>query len=390
MEENMADYEKQTEKDLGKTYKNIGKLMSENMGAGITAGSAAAKQAMDDLNRDLLASQQYYLDEKARIEEETAVAEEAKYRRDYQNRLQKAKTASQAEIVRQNEQLRLQKKANKEYLEELKTHLEAVEAQVKVQKDRIVESFNEIAQKAAESLGEIENAREKMADKMSDYGGVFEKKKITFLNSGPYGSKEVFEDVVLDLSDEREELEHYADLLKKIQSQEDIPKALFDAIRGLSIKDAIFYQEALLALGKEEKAQYIADWEAIQKLATETASVSYAEDTKAVLQTVEQELEAWYGTVPSGFFEEGSLSAEAFGQGFLSKLSSMQNMLNEAMQSVLTAEKVVTPSAGKTMGEMIQNIQNSMTYVLNGAGETVSQQLRSVRAHATVELLREG
>lgn len=111
----------QREKELSEAYKKIGRLLSENLGAGISEGAGAAVDAMEQINTDLLATQQQYLNEKTRIEQETAAAEEEKSRRDYQNRLKKAKTAEQAEIVRQNERLRLQKKANAEYLEALES-----------------------------------------------------------------------------------------------------------------------------------------------------------------------------------------------------------------------------------------------------------------------------
>lgn len=381
----------QREKELSEAYKKIGRLLSENLGAGISEGADAAVDAMEQINTDLLATQQQYLNEKTRIEQETAAAEEEKSRRDYQNRLKKAKTAEQAEIVRQNERLRLQKKANAEYLEALESHLKTVEARIKEQKESIVREFNDIAQRTAESLEELTYAENKMAQKMVKFGGLFNSKTITILNSGPNESKEVFEETILDLSKERKELETYAALLQEVQKRMDIPSELFQAIRDLSVEDAIRYQEALLALDDEKLADYLEDWEAIQRLSDETTKISYAQEVRAVLDMAEEELADWYGTIPENFFEEGRLSAEAFGEGFVEKLKSMQSILEAAVQSVITVEALQSPYMQSTEeASGVQNVQNTVTYVLNSAGETVAQQLRSVRSHAEITKLREG
>ncbi len=387
----MTELEKKTEKELGNSYKQIGKLLSENIGAGIQEGSDAALEASEQLYKGLLENEQSYFDEKKRLEQAIEAAEEAQHQREYQNRLSRAKTATQAETYRQNELLRLQKKANAEYMATLQEHLDAVEAKIKAQKTIIINEFNEIAQRATESVEELERARDKMAQKMESYGKLFKEKTITFLNSGPGGSKEVFKDTVLDLSKERQELEQYAALLKEIQSQDDIPKGLFQAVREMSVKDAIQYQEALLAMDTDKRSAYIKDWEAIRKLSQETAYVSYAEDIQGTLSRVEEELADWYGTIPAEFMQEGVLSAEAFGEGFVKKLSSMQEVLQGAIQSLKVAEIFTAPSlVDKMKSAGVQNIQNTMTYVLNSAGETVSQQLRSAQAHAEILRLREG
>ena len=89
----MTELEKKTEKELGDSYKQIGKLLSENMGAGIQEGSDAAVEASDQLYKGLLESQQSYFDEKKRLEQTIEAAEEAQHQREYQNRLSRAKTA---------------------------------------------------------------------------------------------------------------------------------------------------------------------------------------------------------------------------------------------------------------------------------------------------------
>ncbi|MBE7048677.1 MAG: hypothetical protein E7393_04835 [Ruminococcaceae bacterium] len=386
----MAGQEGQTERELSSSFKRIGRLLSENMGLGIAEGTDEAKTASDQLYQELLDSQTKYMQEKERLENAIEAAEEAQAQRNYQNRLKRAKSAAQVQTVQQNEQLRLQKKANDEYIDALETHLKFVEERIRAQRERITDEFDQIAKKAADSLEDLEKAREKMAEKMVDYGGLYQSKRQIFLNAGPNGEREIYENAILDLSRERVELEKYASLLREIGMQEDIPSEMFQSIRELSIEDAIRYQEALLTLSDAERAAYIEDWKAIQNLAEQTAKDSFVKDTKLALDAIEGELENWYGTIPSGFFQEGTLSAEAFGAGFIESLANMQEMLQQAVSEVISGEGFLLQSGNSQTENTVRTNNYTTTYVLNGAGETVSQQLRSARAHEAVVQLREG
>ncbi len=378
-------------KDLGNQlsgeFEAIGRVISERLGRGIAGGSGSAQKALQTMNEDLLASQKQYMDEKSLLEQKMEAETEAKYRREYEQKLKKAKTVEQAEIIRQNESYRLQKKADERYMTALEEHLKNVEEKVKAQKEAIVSEFNEIAERAADSMEELDRAVSRMEEKMTGYGQLFRTKKTTFLNSGFKGSKEVFEDTLLDLSAERATLETYRALLQQIKEHEQIPQELFRVIRDMSVEDAVQYQTALLSLGEAELEHYLEDWKAIQELSRRTAEESYAEELQGMLSTLDRELEAWYGTVPDGFFEEGQLSAEAFGEGFMKKLQGLQETLQEAVFSVLSNSFAVAESAASQSVNNV-NQHNTVTYVLNSSGETVAEQLRSVRGHAAVSKLR--
>ena len=382
----METEDKLLQEKTKETYEHISKLMAD----GITKGQKAAEKATKEGNQNLLSAEAHYLEEKKRLQEEYEAAEEAKNRRAYQIKLQKAKTAEQAETVRINESLRLQKKANEAYLEELKERLEREEALIKAQKEQITKDFEAITQRASESVGELNKARENMAEKMVSYGGLFQEQKLVFFNSGPGGTREVFDDALLDLKAQRQELEEYARLLKEIQSRDEVPDEMIDAIRKLSITDAIKYGEAFVQLKPHELKSYIEDWVAIGALAQETSQEIYAEDTKKALQVIEQELSDWYGSIPAGFFTEGELSAEAFGNAFVKKLQSMQQMLEDAVQSVVLQPLINAENLAQSNAGVDHNVQQSMTYVLQGSGETVSQKLQSARNHAIIEKLRGG
>ncbi|MBE7041638.1 MAG: hypothetical protein E7400_06705 [Ruminococcaceae bacterium] len=375
--------------ELSQSYKKLGEFFGEALSDGIRGSLDGTDAAAGELSDALLENQAKIYAEIARVQEETERSQEEKLQREYQKRLSKAKTYQQAETVRQNEMFRLQKKANAEYIEELKEFLKQIETEIEAQKDKIEEAFNQIATKATKSLSELEKAKQNMADKMQDYGGIFETKHVIFRNAGPGGTPIHYDDTILDLAEKRSELENYAELLESVKALDEIPDGLFSVIRKLSVPDAIRYQEELLKMSEAERAGYVADWEAISELAEETSAWIYADETKQVLDGIEQELSEWYGTIPQGFLVEGELSAELFGQGFMSKMEALRQEIENAVLSVLPSD-VSIAEAETDRQDGAKEFSSSVTYILNSAGETVAEQLRSARSHADIVKMRGG
>lgn len=331
------------------------------MDKGIMMGADAMSEGLKQVNQEMLNQQKEYLDEKEKM-------------------------TLDAERQLANELAKVQAESARDYANGLRMQADKIKTALRTQKTAIINDFDEIAKRATSSLSEIEKATQKMEEKMISFGGLFEKRKEVFTNTGPGGTAEVFEKTILDLSQERAELEKYAYLLQKVKGMGDIPQELFSAIRDLSIPDAIRYQEALLSMTEGERSAYLADWNAIQALASETARSSYAEETKEVLAAVEAELENWYGTIPAGFLRQGALSAEQFGAGFVSKLADLQNELQNVVVSLLTSPIETTP-AGSVGTSHVQNTHNN-TYVLKESGETVAQQLQVIASAELVKRMR--
>lgn len=386
----MEEKDERKIQELGESYQKLGEFFGEKVSEGILESLSGVERDSGSLLDALLESQEKIHAEIARVEEETGHAQEEKYQRDYRNRLNKARTAQQAETVRLNEMLRLQKKANAEYIEELEAFLKQIEAEIKAQKEKIISEFNQIAAKATGSLSDLDKARQAMEDKMRDYGGLFETKHVVFRNAGPGGSPIHYDDTILDLKEKRQELEAYAKLLESVKELDDIPQEMFSIIRKLSIPDAIRFQEELLKLSEKERADYVSDWNAILELSEETTKWAYADETRRVLDSIEQELTEWYGTIPEGFLVEGELSAEFFGQGFMSKMEALKQDIESAVLSVLPDGVHIMETVPEDSHEVSNEYPGSVTYVLNGAGETVAEQLRSARSHAEIIRLRGG
>ncbi len=375
----MSDEYNQNEKEIADKYRGIGKILGESLGDGLEDGGDKVKAASDKVYRDLLGRYQFYLKEKERLEKENAALTEATHRQTYEKQLSRAKNQERAEEIHQKEMLRLQKQANQEYLKEVKAQLKTIEA---LKKD-IVSDFGEVSSFVEDRLSDVTQARERMEEKLQGYGGLFQERTVVLRNVDPKRSKFVYKDLIADLSKERKDLETYAGLLREIGSMENIPQELFYAIRELSVEDGIRFQQEFLKLSPKEKEDYLKDWEAIATLSKQVADMSYAQETELALADIDRELSAWFSTIPEGFFAEGEFSAEAFGEGFVKRLRSMQESLQAAVLSVVSIQNGMTEEKGQPAGN-----QTSVTYILNSAGETVSEQLRSAEKHATIERLR--
>ncbi|MBQ2696576.1 MAG: hypothetical protein IJF61_04660 [Clostridia bacterium] len=381
--------QKETERGIKENYKTIGNIIGASLGEGIKESAEDAKKAADLLHQRLLDSQTMYLKTKERLKqlENEAMAEQ--YRQREEKLSAHTEIQSETEARGQSERLRLQEEGNREYFTAFTEHLQALENQVRVQKEKVIYEFDQIARRASDSLSELEQSRRKMESKMLDYGELYDVEKVIFRNVDPSGKPIYFEKLILDLEETKNTLETYAGLLETVQSMEEIPSSMFAEIRNLSIEDAIRFQEALLAMGTAERTEYFQDWEAINTLSSQTAQNSFAAETQRILTEIEQELSEWYGTIPAEFFIEGELSAKSFGSGFLKKMKDLKAELQEAVLSVSTVassgtynpEFVVEPDGGRETAY-------SVTYVLNSAGETVAEQLRSAKSHADILKLR--
>ncbi len=371
--------ENREKKEISDHYQEIGKILGDSLSEGLSESSDGVREASDHVYDELLGSYQYFLKEKERLQRESSTISEEISQQSYQSQLSRAKTEEKANEIHQKELLRQQKKASQESLKEVKAYLKEIE---KLKKE-VISDFNDIASRAKAKLEEVSKSREKMMTKLQDYGGLFDERTVILRNVDPKRSKFTYNELIADLSDEREELQKYADLLGQVRGIDEIPKELLTAIQELSIHDGIRFQEELLAMSPEARAKYLGDYSEILKLSQEIADISYADETALALEEIERELAGWFGSIPEGFFAEGEFSAEAFGEGFIKKLGSLQEVLKEAVLSVVSIEERDTMSStNETAG------QTSVTYILNSAGETVAEQLRSAESHVAKIKLR--
>ena len=117
------------------------------------------------------------------------------------------------------------------------------------------------------ALSEIEKAQESMADKLRDYGELFQSVKD---ETGEF----------LELSDLQEQIdgiERYGDALESLKNR-GVSDSLLDEIIGMDVDKATAYTEKLLSMTDDEYSDYIALWEKKQTEAQAVAQKFYADE----------------------------------------------------------------------------------------------------------------
>lgn len=117
------------------------------------------------------------------------------------------------------------------------------------------------------ALSEIEKAQESMADKLRDYGELFQSVKD---ETGEF----------LELSDLQEQIdgiERYGDALESLKNR-GVSDSLLDEIIGMDVDKATAYTEKLLSMTDEEYSDYISLWEKKQAEAQAVAQKFYADE----------------------------------------------------------------------------------------------------------------
>lgn len=117
------------------------------------------------------------------------------------------------------------------------------------------------------ALSEIEKAQESMADKLRDYGELFQSVKD---ETGEF----------LELSDLQEQIDgiqRYGDALDSLKNR-GVSDSLLDEIIGMDVDKATAYTEKLLSMTDEEYSDYISLWEKKQAEAQAVAQKFYADE----------------------------------------------------------------------------------------------------------------
>jgi len=301
----------------------------------------AEQIASERINSEMLESEKKYLAEKKRLSEEEAASEERLRRREYAERLAKAKNNLAVEKATRNEMLRLQKNANDAYLAELKAEAEREREVYNQLKSDIKNTYSEILSFAENSIGETEKKRAQMEEKLSQYGRLT--KKVTFRGTGEHGEDEVFTEL-FDLNKTTDTLRKYASSLSEIKSRmsaggvsADTANSLISMISSMSVEKGSVFAGLLSKTTDREFKEYINAWQEKENVAKGLSARLYEDEMRAsVSETISfmtEELNKMGLSVPDGFFLSGGVSAEKFGEGFVAQLSEEMDIIQKAINS---------------------------------------------------------
>ncbi len=371
----------------------IGKMLMLGLRDGIMDNRSTVLNATRDLAKDMLDTEREYLAERERLEQESGEAAEELRVREYEERLDAAKDQAEQEEIIEEERLRLKKRADEQYLDQLADSAEKEKEIVGELKDEITSMYREMAEHIEDSLGSVEKSREKLEKSLKDYaagsGGV---QTVSILNA-----KGETEATLYGLADQREAintLNRYAKAMERvsgrIEEEFDVQTArdFIRALADMDVEEGALFAETLSAAPAEEFRRYIQDWGLKNTLAEEISRQIYGEEfTEAVDSATEymrSELEALGLEVPEGFFASGSLSAKEFGEGF-----------TEGLNDVLEDARKMVESFGAFSGQVIgaaapvvNNNNYYSNYSVNGTKSSTAESIFALEAAAAMNRYR--
>lgn len=373
----------------------VGKMLMLGLRDGILNNSEAVLAATEALAEDMLESERRYIEEKTRIDLEYDEADEARRVREYEEKLSQAETLEEREELIEEERLRLKKRADKLYLEQLKTAAETERDIVDALKDDITAAYREIADYAEESLEPVIKSREKLEKKLKDYAadnnsGV---SRIRVLNAEGGLEGELY-----GLADQQESVEMLTRYAAALEAVADRIKSEFDTetarkfmsvLADMDVEEGALFGETLSAADTEDFRRYIEEWGLKNTLAEEISRQIYGEEfTEAVDKATDymrSELEKLGLEVPEGFFASGSLSAQEFGRGFSQGIDKVLEDTRKMMESFGVY-------GGRTVGAgaspVVNNNNYYSTYSVNGTRSTAAESIFAIEAAAAMNRYR--
>lgn len=269
----------------------------------------------------------------AAMEEQAAKEQAEEELRNYQEQVaEKYKELEEAETDGKQKILdkiaKLEEEWNKKQIDAAR---DAAKESLQVQLEAL-ESLQEEYEKALE---DIESKQESLADKLADYGELFEEVKSET-------GEELFQ--VRDLQQDIDTIEAYGDALESLQ-EKSLPEGLFEEITAMGVEDAMQYMNALLAMTEEELDNYTKLYEnkqaAIERVSAQVYQSAYNQAEAEYFQKLPKAAEE---TV-SQMNQLGQSAAEAFSSGLSSQGTAMGETVEGSISQAVTESQASTGEA---------------------------------------------
>ena len=253
-----------------KVFAEIGKFTMLGFAAGMEKTQDTVLKTAERLNNALVKQEEDLQQQLTDMEVAATKRKEAESEKAYQDslnekyaKLKKASKENEQQIL--NEIAELKEKHAKEQLEKDEENQKtALQTQLKA-----VQKYRDEYEKA---LDEIEKRQDKFAEKLADYGDLFEK------TSGKLGNS--FK--IRDLQDDIDQINAFGDALQALKER-DIPEELLSGIADMSLDDGLAYSQKLLQMTEEQYNAYIVKWQEKQAAAQRVAAQFY-QDQRTTLQ----------------------------------------------------------------------------------------------------------
>lgn len=187
------------------------------------------------------------------------------------------------------------------------------------------------------ALSEIEKAQESMADKLRNYGELFQSVKD---ETGEF----------LELSDLQEQIDgiqRYGDALESLKNR-GVSDSLLDEIIGMDVDKATAYTEKLLSMTDDEYSNYISLWEKKQAEAQAVAQKFYADELQLLGYEFVDKLPGELDGMKQEMWDLGIQSIQGLIDGMNNRSGALyataQRIVSSAIAAMRAAADIHSPS----------------------------------------------
>lgn len=197
------------------------------------------------------------------------------------------------------------------------------------------------------ALSEIQDAQESMADKLRDYGELFET-----VSTEAGGSFIELGDLQADI----DAINRYGEALENLKAR-GVSDSLMDEITSMSVEDATAYTEELLGMTDEQYTQYMALWEQKQQTAKQVATQFYRDEMDALGREFVDKIPEELGEVKDEMRDIGVQGIQGMVDGMYSQsgflYSAAASIVSQAISAMRAAADIHSPSkkAAELVGE---------------------------------------
>ena len=253
------------------------------------------------------------------------------------------------------------------------------------EKENIVSLYGDISKYAADRLNDVLKKQAEFSEKLKDTAGIFNKNTVTI------GNKEETYYSMRNLEQDIEKIRQYQYLLEDFKERTDslgISDGISDGFLK-ELKNEDFYASvSLLNYIKNstdsEVISYLSAWDERNKLADAIAAKTYetefSDSVSDVYENMKNALMQAGYEIPEGFFVSGSLSAQRFGDAFVSEIETQM----ERIRAIIDAFNSEIAAYSEISGGVTYNTSNT-SYNISSAN--ADDTVEKIRRYETVKRL---
>lgn len=253
------------------------------------------------------------------------------------------------------------------------------------EKENIVSMYDDISRYAEEKLSEVIDKQSALAEKIKDSGKLFDK------NTFKIGDTTQVYYSMHDMKQDIENIKLYQSLLEEFSQRADsigidssIKKGFLKELSEEDFYTSIGLLQNIKANTDESVFNYLTAWNEKNAIAEAVAAKSFEEDFNESIEDAYENMKdvltrAGY-EIPEGFFTSGSLSAQKFGDAFVSEIETQMERIRgiiDAFNNEISAYTRISDGVTYNTSNTSYNIQSS------NADDTVEQ----IRRYETVKRL---